>query len=72
VLRLHVAAQKAARIAPAQVAAEAHETRVFAGAVVVQRAGRLVDQTQASELSLSSIGLKLPMQAVFKGVEPTA
>ena len=32
----------------------------------------LVDQSNAEELTLSSIGLALPMQAVFKGVEPGA
>ena len=48
------------------------ERRVEVFTLVDAGAWRLVDQTQASELSPSSIGLKLPMQAVFKGVEPTA
>lgn len=29
----------------------------------------LIDQTKAVELTLSSIGLKLPMASVFRGVE---
>ncbi|HET7866483.1 MAG TPA: Uma2 family endonuclease [Burkholderiaceae bacterium] len=32
----------------------------------------LVDQTQAGALTLSSIGLRLAMEVVFKGVEPVA
>lgn len=32
----------------------------------------LVDQTKANALTLSSIGLKMPMEAVFKGVEQAA
>ncbi|HEY4083942.1 MAG TPA: Uma2 family endonuclease [Burkholderiaceae bacterium] len=32
----------------------------------------LTDQTAAAELTLASIGLKLPMEAVFKGVESEA
>ena len=32
----------------------------------------LVDQTRTAELTLSSIGLKLPMESVFKGVEKAA
>jgi len=41
-------------------------TRAAAGAWM------LVDQTQADTLTLSSIGLALPMAAVFKGVEQVA
>ena len=45
------------------------ERRVEVFTLANANAWTLVDQTKAGELTLSSIGLKLPMELVFKGVE---
>ena len=39
--------------------------------LVADGSWRLVDQTKAGTLNLSSIGFVVPMEVVFKGVEQT-
>ncbi len=48
------------------------ERRVEVFTLADAGAWMLVDQTQAGKLTLGSIGLRLPMESVFKGVEKAA